>query len=172
MSAHGQSSHGFCRVWRLSDYRGKQCFVLKANPSAGEGEISVTHHKDASGYQFAMTWRGEAAIRLEVRGPNWDDSAARIWRSGPCNQRSSIDEELRFAQALTKRCKCSAIRVSSWRLCWRTPSMGLPMGKGPATRQRVTCLSISSSTCCVSISSNRSTQSSGRWSHFKATASP
>jgi len=84
-------------------YRGKQCFVLKADPNAGEGDISVTHHKDASGYKFAMTWRGKAAIRLEVRGPNYSEPKPQEFViCDYCKYRyltnSSVDERIHHAE--------------------------------------------------------------------------
>lgn len=53
--------------------REKKCYVLKAAPNTGDGKISEIRHKDASGYQFTMTWRGGAAVRLEIRGPRYTE---------------------------------------------------------------------------------------------------
>jgi hypothetical protein len=52
-------------------YRTKRQVILQADMEATDSEISMTHHTDANGYQFTMTWAGADAVRLQVQGPDY-----------------------------------------------------------------------------------------------------
>ncbi len=50
---------------------GKMRLVLRADRAGMVAPFRQEQHKDASGYRFTMTWKGETAISLEVRGPRF-----------------------------------------------------------------------------------------------------
>lgn len=52
-------------------YRRKRQVILTSDLEAIESDASTTHHTDANGYQFTMTWTGADAIRLQVQGPEY-----------------------------------------------------------------------------------------------------
>ncbi|UUY07697.1 hypothetical protein LRS11_18020 [Pseudomonas sp. J452] len=64
-------THSELSIVRYRQDRRKQRITLSADLETVGSDVSTTQHTDANGYEITMTWAGNVAIQLQVKGPDY-----------------------------------------------------------------------------------------------------